>query len=177
MFIANAGIFKKVYFPRLAVSAAALIVHSATFLLQFILFALLCCYFWLEGMPIRLTAATLLLPLLLMQVAALSFSVGILVSSLTIKYRDLTFLTGFAVQLWMYATPIIYPVSLVPENWQWLYAINPMVFIVEFFRHALWDTGPVDFTRMAFSLLETIILFFVAIKVFTRVERTFVDMV
>jgi lipopolysaccharide transport system permease protein len=177
LFVANAGIFKKVYFPRLAIPASSMIVHFITFLLQFTLFALFCGYFWLKGMPIRLTTATLLLPLLLVQVAALGFSVGILVSSLTIKYRDLTFLTGFAVQLWMYATPIIYPVGLVPENWQWLYTINPMVFVVESFRHAFWDNGPVNFTGMAVSMIETVVLLGIAIKVFTRVERTFVDTV
>lgn len=177
LFVANAGIFKKVYFPRLAVPAATMVVHGVTCLLQFGLFVLFCGYFWFQGLPIRLSAATLLLPLTLIQTALLGFSVGILVSSLTIKYRDLSFLTGFAVQLWMYATPIIYPVELVPENWQWLYTINPMVAVVECFRHAVWDNGPINVVSMTVSLVETLALFIIAINVFTRVERTFVDTV
>lgn len=177
LFIANANIFKKVYFPRLAVPAATMIVHSITFLLQFIMFSLFCAYFWLKGVPIRLTWATFLLPLILLQVVALGFSVGILVSSLTIRYRDLNFLIGFAVQLWMYATPIIYPVGLVPLGWQWLYSLNPMVVIVELFRHAFWDNGPMNYTLMAISAFETLLLLGVSLKVFTRVERTFVDTV
>ena len=128
-------------------------------------------------MPIRLSWATLLLPLILLQVRCLGFSVRILVSSLTIRYRDLTFLIGFAVQLWMYATPIIYPVGLVPLAWQWLYSLNPMVFDVEFFRYAFWDNGPINYAGMVISVVETLLLLGVSLKVFSRVERTFVDTV
>ncbi len=177
LFAANAGIFKKVYFPRLAVPASSLIIHSLTFLVQFGLFLLFWGYFLLQGAPVRLGVSMLVLPAVLLQVAILGFSVGILISCLTIKYRDLSFLTGFAVQLWMYATPVIYPDSLVPERWQWLYALNPMVFAVKSFRQAFWDNGPLVLSELATSLTTTAVLFLLAITVFARVERTFVDTV
>lgn len=175
LFVANAGIFKKVYFPRLAVPASSMIIHGLTFLVQFGLFLVFWGYYLLQGAPVRLAVATLLLPMVLLQVAVLGFSIGILISSLTIKYRDLSFLTGFAVQLWMYATPIIYPDNLVPERWQGLYALNPMVFAVKSFRQAFWDNGPLVLSEMVISLAVTAVIFLLAIMVFSRVERTFVD--
>lgn len=173
--VTNAGIFGKVYFPRLAVPSASVIVNLLTFLIQFALFIVVLWYYHQTGGGIRPNLYLLLLPLLILQMAALGLAVGILVSSLTTKYRDLAFLTGFAVQLWMYATPIIYPATMVPESWQWLYYFNPMTSVVEIFRYAFWGEGGFNLWRSAVGILETIALLLVAVTVFSRVEKTFMD--
>ena len=175
--VANAGIFGKVYFPRLAVPVANVIVNLLTFLFQFLLFAGVLWYYRLTGDLIRPNLYLLLLPLLFLQIAALGLGVGILVSSLTTKYRDLAFLTGFAVQLWMYATPIVYPVSMVPESWQWFYHLNPMTSVVEIFRHAFWGDGSVNLWWGTLGLIETVALLAVAVTVFCCTEKTFMDSV
>ena len=175
--VANAGIFGKVYFPRLAVPVASVLVNLITFLLQFLLFVAVLWYYQLSGDVIQPNLYLLLLPLLVLQMAALGLGVGILVSALTTKYRDLTFLIGFAVQLWMYATPIVYPATMVPASWQWLYQLNPMTSVVEIFRHAFWGVGEINLWMGAVGLLETMTLLVVATLVFCRVEKTFMDSV
>jgi lipopolysaccharide transport system permease protein len=175
--VANAGLFGKVYFPRLCVPVSTVAVNLITFMIQFGLFVAFAAYFHLSGAPVRPNALLLLLPLLVLQMGALGLGVGILVSSLTTKYRDLAFLTGFAVQLWMYATPIVYPLELVPKAWQWVFALNPMTVVVETFRQAFWGGGSPDPARLALSLLETVALLVLAVGVFSRVEKTFMDTV
>lgn len=175
--VANAGIFGKVYFPRLAVPVSIVVVNLVTFMIQFALFCSFLCYYWLINPLVRPTLFVLLTPFLIIQMAALGLGIGILVSSLTTKYRDLAFLTGFAVQLWMYATPIVYPLSKVPEGWKWLFALNPMTSIVETFRRAFLGSGVVEGWRMGLSVLITAALMVVAVCAFNRVEKTFVDTV
>lgn len=175
--VENKGLFGKVYFPRLTVPISTVIVNLITFLIQFLLFLAVLWYFSARGAPVRIGPMLCLLPLLVVQMAALGLGVGILISSLTTKYRDLSFLVGFAVQLWMYATPIVYPLSMVPSGWRWLYDLNPMAFVVEAFRMGFWGTGSLDPLAMTISLVETVLLLVIAICVYSRVEKTFMDTV
>jgi lipopolysaccharide transport system permease protein len=109
--------------------------------------------------------------------AALGLGLGIIVSSLTTKYRDFAQLIGFGVQLWMYATPIVYPASMIPEKWQWLIALNPMTPIIEAFRYAFLGFGTLHPWQIGLSVGTTIILLFIGIILFNRVEKSFMDTV
>jgi len=176
-FVANAGIFGKVYFPRLTVPMSAVIINLATFAIQFALFLVFIAFFWAKGSSIHLNGWILLTPLLLLQMGALGFGLGILISSLTTKYRDLTFVIGFGIQLWMYATPIVYPMSQVPARWHWLYVLNPVAAIVETFRHAFLGAGSVSLWQLGISTVVTALLLVCGIIAFSRVEKTFMDTV
>lgn len=176
-FIANASTFGKVYFPRLTVPISVVIVNLMTFAIQFLLFLCFLFYFYLRGADIHPSAWILLIPLLLAQMGILGLGVGILVSSLTTKYRDLNFVVGFGTQLWMYATPIVYPMSQIPERWQWLYALNPMASIIETFRYAFLGSGSVNTQHLAISAGMTILIFSVGSVLFSRIEKSFMDTV
>ena len=134
-------------------------------------------YFAARGAAIHPTWWVLLSPLLLLQMGALGLGMGILISSLTTKYRDLTFVVGFGMQLWMYASPVVYPMSQIPAKWQWLYALNPVVVIIETFRHAFLGTGAVNLQQLGVSAGLTFLLLFFGILTFSRVEKTFMDSV
>lgn len=174
-FAANSGLFGKVYFPRLTVPISVVITNLLTFLIQFILFLLLMIFFWISGSSIHPNWWLLLTPVLLIQMAMLALGFGIIVSSLTTKYRDLTNLIGFGVQLWMYATPIVYPLSQIPAKWHWLYNINPMTAIVETFRYAFLGAGSVSLSQFAISFGLTLVVLLLGITMFSRVEKTFMD--
>ena len=176
-FVANSGIFGKVYFPRLAVPISVVIINLVTFAIQFALFLGFFAYFLLKGASVHPNQWIWLTPLLLVQMGALGLGLGILISSLTTKYRDLAFLVGFGVQLWMYATPIVYPMSQVPERWRWIYALNPMAAIVETFRYAFLGAGAVTPVHLAMSAGTTAFLLIGGIIIFSRVEKTFMDSV
>ncbi|MBA4389454.1 MAG: ABC transporter permease [Syntrophus sp. (in: bacteria)] len=176
-FVANAGIFGKVYFPRLTVPVSVVIVGLLTFAIQLFLFIGFFFYFYLRGAPLQPSLWILAMPLLVVQMGILGLGMGILVSSLTTKYRDLSFAVGFGTQLGMYATPIVYPMSQIPERWQWLYAINPMASIVETFRFAFLGSGSVNPQYLAISAGMTLLIFFVGIVLFSRIEKTFMDTV
>lgn len=176
-FIANAGIFGKVYFPRMVVPIAVVITNLLTFVIQFSLFLLFLIYFYFMGIPIHPNICIFLLPLLLVQMAALGLGMGILISSMTTKYRDLTLLLGFGVQLWMYATPVVYPLSQIPVKWQWFYALNPMAAIVETFRFAFLGSGSIQLWILGISAGITILILLSGIIMFSHVEKTFMDTV
>ena len=173
----NGGIFGKVYFPRLTVPVSVVITNLLTFAIQFGLFMAFMLYFYLNGSSIQPNIWVLLSPFLLIQMAALGLGVGILVSSVTTKYRDLTFAVGFGVQLWMYATPIVYPMSQVPTKWHWLIALNPMTAIVEAFRYAFLGAGTIQPWVLGISFSMTIIILAIGIVLFSRVQKTFMDTV
>src|SRR5512135_2129668 len=134
-FIANAVVFGKVYFPRLTVPVSILISNMITFVIQFVLFLGLMGYFWAVGSPIHPNHTLLLLPVLLLMLAGLGLAGGIIVSALTTRYRDLRYLVTFGVQLFMYATPVVYPLSSVTGNFRLLILANPLTAIVETFRY------------------------------------------
>ena len=174
-FVTNAGIFGKVYFPRLVAPISVVISNLLTFAIQFGLFLFFLLYFYLKGSSVRPNEWILLLPLLLILMAALGLGMGILISSLTTKYRDLSLAFGFGVQLWMYATPVVYPLSQIPAKWQWLFALNPMTGIVETFRYAFLGSGAIEPWVLGISFGMTILILAIGIILFSRVEKTFMD--
>jgi lipopolysaccharide transport system permease protein len=176
-FTANASIFGKVYFPRLAVPVSVIIVNLITFAIQFALFLCFLFYFLFRGAPICPSVWILIIPLLIVQMGFLGLGIGIIVSSLTTKYRDLTFVVGFGTQLWMYSTPIVYPMSQIPEKMQWLYSLNPMSAVIETFRVAFLGAGTINMHAILISLCMTMVLFSVGIVLFSRIEKTFMDTV
>jgi lipopolysaccharide transport system permease protein len=176
-FVANANLFGKVYFPRLTVPISITITNLLTFAIQFSVFVVLLGYFALVGTPIRLSWYALTLPLLLLQMAALGLGTGIIISALTTKYRDLRFLVGFGVQLWMYATPVVYPLSTIPIRWRWVFTANPVAPVVENFRFAFLGVGGVSLVHTLVSLAVTLFILLAGILLFNRVEKTFMDTV
>ncbi len=176
-FIANAGIFGKVYFPRMVVPVSVVLSQLIGFVIQFGFFLLLYGLFWVRGAPIQPNWAVALLPLLLLLMAGLGLGFGIIISSMTTKYRDLQVLVGFGVQLWMYATPVIYPLSAMSEKYRWVILANPMSAVVETFRYAFFGTGTFSWAYLAYSAGFTVSLLLVGMAVFNRVEQTFMDTV
>lgn len=176
-FISNAALFGKVYFPRLAVPVSILISSMAMFAIQFILFLAFAGYYWFSGADVHPNAWILLMPFLLLLMACLALGFGIIVSSLTTRYRDLRFLVVFGVQLWMYGTPVIYPVSSVPERYRALILANPMTAIVETFRYAFLGAGSLSLSSLLYSLLVTMVVLGLGVLIFNRVEATFMDTV
>lgn len=174
-FVANAPIFGKVYFPRLIVPISVVLGSVVQFLIQFAIFLGFFFYFQLQGVQVNPNLYIMAVPLILLQMAVLGFGVGVLISSLTTKYRDLNFAIGFGVQLWMYLTPVVYPLSQVPEQYRLLYAINPMVGIVESFRFAFLGVGAIESAQIVIGVLVTGVLCFIGIVMFSRVEKTFMD--
>lgn len=176
-FIANQNIFGKVYFPRLVMPISVLVSNMITFSIQFGMFLIFVLYFIVSGSDVNITVYALLLPVLIFLMAGLGLGFGIIVSSLTTKYRDLKFLVGFGVQLWMYATPVIYPVSSIPERWRWVALVNPITPIVETFRFSFLGAGTVNWQHLGYSTIAMIVIFFVGVLIFNRVEQTFMDTV
>lgn len=177
-FVANAGIFGKVYFPRLIVPLSIVFSTIIQFGIQFALFIAILVYYLLTGAVISPQWGWILVltPTLVLLMAALGLGAGIVVSSLTTKYRDFTFLIAFGVQLMMYATPIIYPMSSIPEKWRWLIQLNPMTAPIEAFR-AIFLGGPIPWSSLGFSTAFTAALLFVGIVIFNKVEKSFMDTV
>lgn len=177
-FISNAHIFGKVYFPRLTVPVAIVISNLIAFALQFALYLLVYLLFVFQGqVELLVTPSMLLLPLLVLQMAALGLGCGIIVSSLTTRYRDLTHLVGFGVQLWMFVTPVVYPVSMISAEWKWLLFLNPMTSIIETFRYTFHGVGVFDGIMLLVSACSTLLMLGVGIVLFTRVEKSFADTV
>ena len=173
----NAALFGKVYFPRLAVPVSVLISNLVTFAIQLVLFLAFVAYFAARGAPIRPNAWMLMTPVLVLVMAGLGLGFGIIVSSLTTKYRDLSFLVTFGVQLLMFATPVIYPVSAAPERFRGLLLANPMTPIVETFRYAFLGAGTVEVPHLLYSFLFMLACLSAGTVIFTRVEQTFMDTV
>jgi lipopolysaccharide transport system permease protein len=176
-FVTNAAIFGKVYFPRLVMPLSNVITRLFMFIIQFGLFAAFYGYFLMKGAPIRPNIWILSMPLLLLQMALMGLGFGILISSLTTKYRDLSFLVAFGVQLWMYATPIVYPLSQIPAKYRLLMNLNPMTSVVEVFRFAFLGQGTVSAEGIWCSLIETLLVLVIGTVLFNRVEKTFMDTV
>jgi lipopolysaccharide transport system permease protein len=177
-FVQNANLFGKVYFPRLAVPVSILFSNLITFLIQFAMFLVFVLYFVLRGTDIQPNWLWIALsPLLILMMAGLGLGFGVIISSLTTKYRDLRFLVTFGVQLLMYATPVIYPVSSIPERFQWIILANPMTPIVEAFRYAFLGAGTVDLSHLLYSLGFMLVVVILGSIIFNRVEQTFMDTV
>ncbi len=178
VFIENQGVFGKVYFPRLIVPLSVTISNLVRFFIQFIIFLLIYTYyFYYDGASVKPNVYFLLLPILILLAAGLSLGFGIIFSALTTKYRDLTFLLQFAVQLWMYATPVIYPLNSIPPNKQWLLVLNPMTAVIETFKYGFIGQGVFSWFHLGYSITFMIILLFLGVVIFNRIEKGFMDTV
>ena len=176
-FVANAHIFGKVYFPRLIIPISVVISNLIHFFIQFSFFLVFLAYYGFTGLEIHLSPYLLLLPFLILIMAGLGLGFGIIISSLTTKYRDLTNLVGFGVQLWMYATPIIYPMSEIPPQYRFYVMLNPMSSIVETFRYALLGTGSFNVFHLLYSAAFMIVILLIGILLFNKIESKFMDTV
>ena len=177
-FIANQNMFGKVYFPRLVVPIAVVISNLLRFAIQAGLFVALYLYFFVGGAPIAPNWAILLIPLLVVMLAGLGLGFGILISSLTTKYRDFTILFTFIVQLWMYATPIVYPLSMVEKGTlRTLIMANPMTSIIEAFKYATLGQGYFSWFVLGYSFLFMSVLLLFSVAIFNKVQRNFMDTV
>jgi lipopolysaccharide transport system permease protein len=173
----NANIFGKVYFPRLIMPLSIVLSNLIKFGVQFVLFLLFIAYYKIQGNDFGPTWAISLFPVLILMMATLGLALGMIISAMTTKYRDLAFLLTFGVQLLMYATPVIYPLSAAPAKYRWLIASNPMSSVIETFRYGFLGKGTFDMSSLLYSLAAILILFLAGVFVFNRVERNFVDTV
>lgn len=176
-FTANQAIFGKVYFPRMIVPLATVTSNLVRMGIQFLLFIAVYIYYLIIGVDVAPNIYILLLPLLILMLAGLALGFGIIVSSLTTKYRDLTILFTFFVSLWMYATPVIYPLSTMSENRQWIMALNPVTGIMEAFKYGALGVGTFDWGMLAYSFGFMVVLLAIGIVVFNKVQRSFMDTV
>lgn len=178
-FVANQNMFGKVYFPRLVIPIATVLSNLLRFSIQLALFVVLWIWFVARGANISVNmAALILLPVFVIMLAGLGLGFGILVSSMTTKYRDLRILFTFIVQLWMYATPIVYPISMVKEGTlRTLMLANPMTSIIEAFKYATLGQGYFSWGALGYSFAFMTILLVIGVVVFNKVQRSFMDTV
>jgi lipopolysaccharide transport system permease protein len=176
-FLANSHIFGKVYFPRLILPVAGLLSSFVNFLIQFSLLLLIMAGYWIAGTEIHPGIQILILPLLLILVSMYSLGLGLVVSAFTTKYRDLNHFLVFGSQLLMYATPIIYPASIVPDKFRWVSLLNPLSPIFEGFRYSLLGMGQLMTERLMFSFVFSLLLLILGLILFSRAERTSIDTV
>lgn len=179
-FLQNQAIFGKVYFPRLIAPLSITLTGLIKMFIQFGLFAIVYIWFIIKGVDVKPNIYALLFPLLLLILANLSLGFGIIISSLTTKYRDLKFLIQFAVQLWMFATPVIYPLSVMEGSWRkyiWIIQANPVTAVMETFKYGFLGQGTFSWFSLSYSFLFSLVLLFLGIIVFNKVERSFMDVI
>ncbi len=191
-FVANAGIFGKVYFPRLVMPLSTVLSNMVKFGIQFLLLLITMAWYYFNPSTLQHSSTLqpfnhfnffnpstlLLLPILVLIMAGLGLGLGIIISSMTTKYRDLTVLIGFAVQLLMYATPVVYPMSAITnERLRFWISVNPLTPIMEAFRYATLGSGSFTVGGILYSAVFMIITLFVGLVIFSKVEKTFMDTV
>ena len=174
-FAGNAGIFSKVYFPRLAMPIASILSQLIAFGVRFGVFLIFWVYFLLIGSTVHPNAWILLLPVLLLVIAGLGLGLGIIISALTTKYRDLQQLLGVGLQLLMYASPIIYPISKIPEQWRWVVLLNPLTPVFETFRLGFLGVSAISPIYLLYSVGFTIMTLLMSVIIFNGAESTFLD--
>ena len=175
-FLRNRAIMGKVYYPRLVSPIATALSGLISFGIQFAMFLV----FWLwyvvrGGTSIHVTSMLLLIPFLVPQMIILSIGFGIIIASVTTKYRDLAMLVSFGLQLWQYGSPIAYGLQLVPERWMGLYMLNPVAPIVTTFRYAMFGFGYFNLRYYLIGWLVSLVVFIIGLVMFSRIERTFMD--
>ena len=177
-FTSNAYLFGKVYFPRITIPIANVISAMARFLIEMLMFAFVYLWFLWNGAVQPQLLFLVMTPLLLVLLGAMGLGVGIIFSSMTTKYRDLSILVGFGVSLWMYATPVVYPLaSITNETLRTLVLLNPVTMPMELFRLSLFGTGTIVWWSLAVSVAFTILVLVVGARMFARVEKNFIDTV
>ena len=176
-FSSNANIFGKVYFPRMIVPLSVVVSNLIKLGIQFLLFLGIWIYYLVQSDLIHPNKMLALIPFLIILIGFMALSFGIIISSLTTKYRDLKFLVTFGIQLMMYASPIVYPLSIVPEKYKWIIIANPVTSIIETFKYAFLGVGEFSWLYLGYSTLFTIVLFMIGLVIFHGVEKSFMDTV
>lgn len=176
-FLGNARLFGKVYFPRLVMPISGILYNLINFILQTAVYVILVIVYSLIGANVHPNLLIILAPFLVLQTALLGTGMGLIISSITTKYRDLNVLVSFGVSLLMYITPVVYPISRVPENFRWLMLLNPVAPIVETYRCAFLGSGSFEWQFLLISLAVTLALLFWGVIVFNKVEKNFIDTV
>lgn len=172
----NQNIFGKVYFPRLITPLSIVVSGLLKFGIQLLLFiCILFFYKYVKGANIHFQMEILLFPLLIVLMGFLSLGFGMIITSLTTKYRDLIFLLQFGIQLLMYATPVIYPLSTMSEEYKWLIVLNPMTSIIETFRYGFLGTGSFSWIYLGYTAVFTIVIFAIGTLIFNKTEKDFMD--
>ncbi len=175
-FLNNSATMGKVYYPRLVAPVSIAFSNLISFAIQFAMFLLLWLFYVIRGgTSIQITPMLMLVPLTVLQMMVLSVGCGIILSSATTKYRDLAMLVSFGIQLWQYASPIAYGLQLVPERFQGIYMLNPVTPIITTFRYAMFGFGYFDLSWYLVSWAVSLLLFFLGLVMFSRIERTFMD--
>lgn len=177
VFQANVGLFSQVYFPRLAVPISKNISALFKLSIQFSMFLCFYIYFLYHGSEMNISWSIILVPILLIQCSLLGIGTGILMSSFTTKYRDLNFIYSFITSFWMYASPVVYPLSVIPEKWRYAASFNPMVGIIEAARQIIFGQSSLEPIYIINGLFSTIILLSLGLMIFNRVEKNFLDSV
>lgn len=177
VFTANASVFGKVYFPRLVVPLSGITSNLIKFGIQLILFIVIYLYYYIQGVNLSINWTIVLFPVLVLMIALHAMSWGLIISALTTKYRDLTQLVTFGIQLFMYVTPVIYPLSAAPEKYRIFISLNPLTPIFETFKYSCMGSGSLDWIGLGYSFIVLLITLFLSIIIFNRVERNFMDTV
>lgn len=176
-FVKNAALFGKVYFPRIISPLSIVSSNLVKFLIQFGLFLGIFFFYYFTDNRVQPNITLLLLPGYIITLAILALGFGLIISAMTTKYRDLTFLIQFGIQLWMYATPVIYPASQIPDKYRWIVLANPVSSLVEAFKYGFTGSGSLSTGGLVYSGVFAIIIFFIGIAIFNRTEKTFMDTV
>jgi lipopolysaccharide transport system permease protein len=176
-FVKNASLFGKVYFPRIITPLSIVTSNLAKFGIQFGLFLAVYLYYLFTNQSIHPSISLVLLPIYIITLAVMSLGFGLIISALTTKYRDLTFLIQFGIQLWMYATPVIYPLSQIPEKFRWIILANPVSHIVEAFKFGFTGSGDFYAKGIIYSVFFSITIIIAGIAIFNRTEKAFLDTV
>ena len=179
-FGSNAGIFGKVYFPRLIVPISIVISNLIKFGIQFFIFICFYVYYYFQGAAISLNGATVFFPLLIVLMGVLGLGLGMFISSLVTKYRDFSYLISFGVQLLMYLSAVMYPMALIKEklpDYGWLVAYNPLAYVIETTRYMLLDVGQISVLGLSYTFIVTVLVFLAGLLIFNKTEKSFIDTV
>jgi lipopolysaccharide transport system permease protein len=179
-FGANAGIFGKVYFPRLIVPISIVISNLIKFGIQFLIFIAFYVFYYLKGATVGLNGSVVFFPFLIVLMGVLGLGLGMFISSLVTKYRDFSYLISFGVQLLMYLSAVMYPMALIKEklpSYGWLVQYNPLAYVIETARYMLLNVGQISIWGLGYTFLVTVAVFFVGVLIFNKTEKSFIDTV
>ena len=178
VFLSNRDLYSQVYIPKLAVPIANNISEFLKLSMQIVLFIAFFIYFYVDGADLQPSIVLIFfIPLLFLQCSLLGLGFGLLLSSFTTRYRDLNFLGGYINSFWMYSSPVVYPLSVIPEKWHYILSFNPMVGIIEFSRHLIFGISSFQIEQLINGLITTIIFMIIGLLSYNRVEKTFLDTV
>lgn len=179
-FASNAGIFGKVYFPRIITPLSIVISNLIKFGIQFLIFVAFYIYYYSQGADLRINVLVLFFPILIVMMGILGLGLGMLISSLVTKYRDFSNLIGFGVQLLMYLSAVMYPMELIKQKipeYGWLVQYNPLAYLIETARYMLLDVGSISVGGLVYTGSLTVLVFFIGLLIFNKTEKSFIDTV